>query len=267
VDAESLESEGEDVRPIIPFVSRIFYKMQDKEPLRSILISGERTRAEVAAWTTPEADVKVCDPETFFKASVSARLTFAATGDSWRNGVDTMIFDALLTLLPVDPVSTLTVQNDTRLDKEFWLSHAPRWPSLEQARLVPTAVKAFMDMLVEDAPPDGPRLPSLTKLILVDVKLIALRTYRLCDVLIERVEQGVPLEALDLRTCVVADRSIRLLREIVVDVLATRWMAMERPTVDWHGGIGYYNEVDYGDGRGPWYYDTDDDDDDEVEIE
>ena len=38
------------------------------------------------------------------------------------------------------------------------------------------------------------------------------------DILIERVEQGVPLEYLDLRTCLAAYRAIQLLAEIVVDV-------------------------------------------------
>jgi hypothetical protein len=64
-------------------------------------------------------------------------------------------------------------------------------------------------MLGEDAPPDGPRLPSLKTLILVDVNLTAVRTYDLRDMLIERVEQGVPLEVLDLRSCVVAERAIQ----------------------------------------------------------
>ena len=168
VDAES-HDEVEDVHLVIPYVARNVHGLQGTEPLRSILISGERTSAEVVAWTMPDADVKVCDPDTLFSASVSARLMFAATGINWHYGADTAIFDALLTLLPVNSVSTLTAQNRTRLSKEFWLSHAPRWPLLERVRLVPTAVKAFRDMLVEDAPPDGPRLPSLTKLTLVEL--------------------------------------------------------------------------------------------------
>ena len=75
--------------------------------------------------------------------------------------------------------------------------------------------------------------------------------------LIERVEQGVPLEVLDLRTCFAADRAIQLLKEIVVEVqepLAAGTMAMEEPAFfNWNGGIGYCNEVEYDDGWGPWY--------------
>jgi hypothetical protein len=256
VNAKSHERGGEDVRLVIPYVARNVHGLQGIEPLRSILISGERTRAEVLAWTMPDAEITVSDPTTLLSASVPAGLMFAATGRDWLKGTDTAIFDALLTLLPVNSISTLTAQNRTRLSKEFWLSHAPMWPLLERARLVPNAVKAFRDMLAEDAPADGPRLPSLTKLILVDVTLTTVRTHYLRDMLIERVEQGVPLEALDLCTCFAADRVIQLLTEIVVDVL-------EPPFVHSQGGFGhYFNEADHDDGQGPWYGDTDEDEDD-----
>jgi hypothetical protein len=92
---------------------------------------------------------------------------------------------------------------------------------------------AFRDML-EDAPPDGPLLPSLTKLIILNVTLTASRAYFLRDMLIERAEQGVPLNVLDLRTCIASDRAVQLLTEIVVDVqgpLASLPMRMEEPAV------------------------------------
>jgi hypothetical protein len=271
VHVESHDEEGEDVRLVIPYVARNVYVVQDIEPIRSILIAGERVCTEVLAWTTPGADVKVCGPDTLEDMSRSACLLFSAMGNSWRNGVDTAIFDALLTLLPVNSVLTFTAQNCTRLSKEFWLGHAPRWTLLEQARLVPTSVGAFGEILAEDTPPDGPRLPSLTRLILLDVTLTALRTYHLRDMLIKRVEQGVPLEVLDLRTCVAADRAIQLLAEIVVGVqepLDARQMAMEEFFK--HEGIGYGDEVEYDDGQSPWYGDIDDgegEDEDEDEDE
>jgi hypothetical protein len=268
VDAESHEREGEDVRLVFPHISRNISGLQDAEPLRSILVSGERTRAEVLAWSTPNTDVKVYGPATFVSASVSARLMFAATGKDWLEGVDTVIFDALLTLLPVNSVSTLSAQNLTRLSKEFWLSHVPRWPLLEQARLVPTAVKAFRDMLAEDAPPDGPRLPSLTKLILVHVTLTTDRAHHLRDMLIGRVEQGVPMEVLDLRTCVAADRAVQLLTEIVVDVQeppAAGPTTMEEASFFHpHGGIWHCNAVEYDDGEDPWYG-TDEEDESDLD--
>jgi hypothetical protein len=61
VDADSREPEGEDVRRIIPYIAR---NVNGTEPLRSILISSERIRAQVVAWTMPDADIEVCDPKT-----------------------------------------------------------------------------------------------------------------------------------------------------------------------------------------------------------
>ncbi|KAF8481687.1 hypothetical protein DFH94DRAFT_732396 [Russula ochroleuca] len=259
VDAESHDGGGEDVLLVIPYVSRNVYGLRDTEPLRSLLICGWRSGVTV---TMPDA---VCDPNLSFRASILV----VRGGVKWLHGVDTAIADALLMLLPVNSVSTLTTRSPTRLSKEFWLSHAPRWPLLERVLLVPTAIKAFRDMLAEDAPSDGPRLPLLTKLTLVDVTLTALRTFHLCDMLMERVEQGVPLEDLVLRECVAADRAIQLFKEIVVDVhehLAARPMTMEDPaSFNWNRGIGYSNEVEYYDGRGPYddidgYEEYDDDD-------
>jgi hypothetical protein len=216
VDAASCKADGEVVRIVIPYVVQNINGLLATESLRSIQISGEAARAQVVAWTTPDADVAVCNPNTF-SAPFPACLMFTAIGN-WPDGVGTAIYDALLTLLPVNSVSTLTVRNGTQFNKEFWRNHATRLPLLEQARLVPIAVKPFRDMHADDAPPEGPRLPSLTKLILTDISWTTPRTHNLRDMLIERVEQGVLLEVLDLRTCVAVDGVIPLLKEIVVDV-------------------------------------------------
>ena len=81
---------------------------------------------------------------------------FAAHGyDRWDSGVSTAIFDALFTLLPLNSVSTLTAQNHTRLRKRFWLRHVSRLPLLEQARLVPTAIGEFGEMLADGIPLDS----------------------------------------------------------------------------------------------------------------
>ena len=65
-------------------------------------------------------------------------------------------------------------------------------------------------------------LPSLTKLVLLNTVLCTNRTVRLCKALMKRVEQGVPLETLDLRTCLSARRPVELLCEIVADVLGPK---------------------------------------------
>jgi hypothetical protein len=275
VNADSLEWEGGDVQLLVPYVARNVCGLQDTEPLRSILISSESLRVKVTAWTMPDTDLNFYDPNTNSEF-VPAHMTFAVTSTSWKYGVDTAILDVLLMRLPVNPVSNLTTLNITRLSKAFWLRHAPRWSLLDQACLVPTSIKGFRDMLAEDAPSDGPRLPLLTKLTLVDVTVTALRTFHLCDMLMERVEQGVPLEILDLRACFAADRAIDLLKEIVVDVqepLAAGTKPMEGPALfNWNGGLGYrFNEVEYDHDTSDFWpdniYDDEEDDEDGAEYD
>ena len=262
VDVISQDKEGEDVFPLIPFVARNVYVLQDIESIRSILIAGERTCAEVYAWVIPDADVKIHDPATLRDTSRSSCLMFAAKGDKWRNGVDTAIFDALLTLLPMNSVLTLTAQNRTRPSKEFWLRHASKFPLLEQARLVPTSIGAFLEMLAGDTPRDGPRFPSLTRFILLHVTLTTVRTHHLGDVFMKRMEQGIPVEVLDLSTCVGTDRASQFLAKTVVDLkepLDAPPMAMKDFFNLKHVGERYGDEVEYDDGREPWYYvDVDD---------
>jgi hypothetical protein len=79
--------------------------------------------------------------------------------------------------------------------------------------------------------------------------------------LIERVEKRVPLEVLDLRTCVAPDPAIQLLTEIVVGVQGPLapgpTTIMEGAFFSYsHEGIGYQNEVEYDDGQIPWDYEN-----------
>jgi hypothetical protein len=270
VHVKSHREGGEDTLLVIPYVVRNACVLQGIKPIRSALIAGERHCTKVLTWTMPGADVKACAPSpcTLVDMPCTPCLQFTAKGRHWIPGVDSAIFDALLTLFPLNSVSTLTAQNRTRLSKESWLRHAPKLPLLEQACLVPTAVGAFREMLIEDIPldSDGPQLPMLTKLILLDVRLTPIRMLHLRDTLIERVEQGVPLEYLDLRTCNAPDCAIQLLAEIVVDVRGplpevARSMTMEEFFDEY--GIEYDEEVEFADG---WYDDyTEDEDDDEWE--
>jgi hypothetical protein len=218
VEARCLNREGDEIQELIPYVVRNAYGPQDADPLRSISVGGERTRTEILAWTVPAANDKVHDPTTLLGTPSSARVAFSATCTRWRRRTNRVILDTILSAFPTDFIRDLEVQDLTRLDKEVWLNHASRWPLLQQACLVPAAIKAFREMLAEEAPSNGPRLPSLTKLILLNDALTVARTYHLLDMLKERVKQGVPLQALDLRTCVAADHAIKLLTEIVADV-------------------------------------------------
>ena len=263
VDVESYGGEGEDAHRVLPYIVRNVYGLLETKPLRSIQIQGSRRLVVVHAWTLPNADRKFYD----VFAPIPANLMFTARG-KWLKGVGNAILDALLTLLPVNSVSAFTVRGTTKLCKEFWLSHMPRLPLLERVLLVPSAVKVFRALLGEDAPPDGPRLPSLTKLTLINLTLTGLRTYDLQDMLMERVEQGVSLEVLDLRLCFASYRAIQLLRETVVEVCEpSAWqMTVEEP--DSCRGIGSCDEVEYDDRRDPFYdIDYEDSDEDTVECD
>ena len=219
VNAKSQDQEGEDVRPLIPYVSQNVSVLQGTKPLRSILIDSKKEpeHAEVLAWTMSGADFNFRDPDVIMdRASVPACLIFSVTGSIWRSGVNNAILEAFLTLIPVNSISTLTTRNKARFSKKFW--DTPRWSLLKRASLTTSTFSTLLRTLTKDAPHDGPRLPWLTKLILVGISMNASNTHSLWTMLIQRVEQGVPVEKLDLSMSVVGDGDIQLLREVVVDV-------------------------------------------------
>lgn len=114
---------------------------------------------------------------------------------------------------------TLTAHQYTRLDEQLWLSHAQRWPLLQRVRLALPVTPGFREALLKDDNGREYQLPpSLRRLDLIGVSLTARRTLRICNALMKRVEQGVPLETLDLRKCFVTSNDVGVLSENVVDV-------------------------------------------------
>ena len=215
-DSDSDSSDLEDIRLLIPHVARHAHGPQDTAPLQTILFDRNEVHAKIVVWTVPDADVEVCDSDTLKKASVSARLVLYLFPEFewWRDGNDTLIFDAILSHLPLNAISTLSAHDRTQLSKEVWLSHAPRLTMLKRALLLPTAVRAFIAMLREDAPPNSlPRLPQLTKLILPKVPLSVRMMRHLHDILVKRQEHGAPLEALDLRTGIWTEGAIKFISD------------------------------------------------------
>jgi len=274
--SKSQSWDGDDVRLLIPYVAQNAHGPQDTALLQTILLNGQPMHATIVAWAVPDANVEVCNSGTLIKALVSARLVLSATpDDGWRDGTETVIFDVMLSHLPLNAISTLSALNNTRLSKEVWLSHAPQLTMLKRARLVPTAVGAFREMLEEGVPPnDQPRLPQLTKLILSKVSLTPLRTYHLREMLVKRKEHGVPLEALDLRTCIGSERAIQLLSETVGNVQSPpeelMVMVQQSEYYDWERRGGPFDEEEertdddgYDSGPGPWYGPMDSDEDEE----
>lgn len=127
-------------------------------------------------------------------------------------------------------------------------------------------------MLEGDVGREGPLLPSLTELVVVDVSLSALSTLPLCDALMKRVEQGVPLEMLDLRMCLpdpdnLTEDWIRLLREIVVYVHCPGQTDWERQQMKSQWDAVEFDPFDYNEIFGEDSSDTSGLRDEEYEIE
>ena len=213
-----------DMRKIFPYVVQHAHGPQDSQPLQSVFICGERRRVDILASPLPHIDIVESE------AKLSARVALTVTS-TFRNVHEdhVRILNEAIDALPLDSLVTLTSPYNTRIDKQFWRNHAPRWRLLKHVHLAPLPARGFRDMILQD---DGgsecPMLPSLTNLELIDSALSARRTLLLCDALMKRVEQGVPLEVLDLRTCYATSIAVQLLGEIVVDV----WCPAELETIE-----------------------------------
>ncbi|KAF8267395.1 hypothetical protein EI94DRAFT_1786473 [Lactarius quietus] len=204
---------------------------QDTEPLQSVLTYGERTCAKILAWPMPDFDVDSHDPFALLSVALSARVALSTRGKYTRE--QNLHLDSAMTALPLGIV-TLTAQHRSCLDDHFWLRNAPKWPLLRCARLSLLEARGFIEMLLEATGDGGyPLLPSLTTLVLLNIPLSGRRTQRLCDALMKRVEQGVPLETLDLRTCRATTYTVQLLSEIVVDVWGPTEASETKEFVSW----------------------------------
>ncbi|KAI9455926.1 hypothetical protein BJY52DRAFT_615746 [Lactarius psammicola] len=276
--AKSHRWNGGDVQEIFPHLARHAGGPQDTQPLQSMLIRGDRTRADMFAWNVPDIDSEVRDSISLVAATLYVRIALSITSKDWfLPETHTGILDAAMAALPLDNLVTLTAQNLTRLDEQVWRRHAPRWPLLQCVRLAPPAARGFREMLLNDkGGRECPLLPSLRKLVLVSTGLSARRTLRLCDTLMQRVEQGVPLETLDLRACFWTSHAVRLLSEVVVDVSGVEGAFEETLFTtdttargyfvhdDDSGAEDYLDDYDYDDpDSSSDHVDEDDDEDDE----
>jgi hypothetical protein len=207
----------DDVQKMLPNVVQHAQGPQDSDSLQSVSIQGGRTRVAILACPTPTID------DSEWDAELSERVVLSVTTGRYHTVLDdhTRILDAALVALPLDNLVILNSLHNIRLDEQFWRRHVSRWPLLRHVRLAPLPARGFRETLLQDnGGRECPPFPSLTRLELTGSALSARRTILLCDTLMKRVEQGVPLEVLDVRTCAVTGLAIRLLSEIVVDVWA-----------------------------------------------
>jgi hypothetical protein len=214
---------------LLPYVARHAHGFQDIQPLQSALVLEKGKYVDIYAWTTPNIDVEAYNPLTMLPTTLPTRvaLSLSSKQKAWNIREARMeTICTAITALPLHNLVTLIV-NDSMSSLYFGrvvrFFDFPKWPLLRRVRLTSNDVSRFLDWL---RPDEGgckyPLLPSLKELVLVDCYLYEDETLRLCDALMKRVEQGVPLEMLDLRTChpdLAYPAAVGLLSEIVVDVL------------------------------------------------
>ena len=197
--------DGSDVQEILPYLSQHVREFQNTQ---KVVVRSDGISTKIVGSPRQIA---------FLDDMYPAPLTFSFRAQNWSTATRAAVLDATLAALPLENLVSLTSQNYTdRFEKQVWLHHAQRWPLLQYLFLSRSAARGFMEMFLEDNGVRGnPLLPSLTTLVLVGGELDARRTLLLCDALMNRVEQGVPLQVLDLKGCLVTDHTVHLLSEVV----------------------------------------------------
>ena len=267
ITARSDRSDGGDVPKFLRYVVQHAHGPQDAQPLQNVLIRGEREH--IGIFAGPDTDTEE-DNWPFWLTDMTKhrpRLALSVTcREWWLSDTYIMILDEAIAALPLDNLRKLTVQNQTSLDKQFWLYHALRWPLLKCVRLAPLAARGLREMILEDnGRHECPLLPSLTTLHLLGNTLTVRKTHRLCDALMKRVEQGFPVEELDLHKCNATSYAVQRLSEVVASVRSPGVLFLESSFPDDDSGTeddlgGYYQS-------GPYPSDDDEEEDEGGEMD
>ena len=213
---------GRGVQDFLTFALRHIHGAQDIRPLQSAYICYFGNDLQLFAWSDPDIGTLVQDPPAFLSATLPMRVNLSFQWRGTENGC-LEIFRTMMAALPLDGLVTLAAGYLDLGDglSQSWLRLFPNWPLLRHVRL--GNMRKFITALLEDDEGcENPLLPSLTELALHGISLDDWTVSLLCNALMKRAEQGVPLEALDLRTCHMDYKTpdaVRLLSEIVVNVL------------------------------------------------
>jgi hypothetical protein len=187
------------MQTFLPYVAQHAHGPQDTQPLQSALIVSEGKHATILAWSVPDINVRVREQPTLPTETPPTRVAVSFTSKEWFNPTTCLdLISAAMAVLPLDGLITLIVLDFIEHpNKQFWLRHAPQWPLLRHVQLAAGVQSGFKDMLLDyNRRRKNPLLPSLKELALAgDV------TENWESAFMERVEQGVPMELLDLRMC------------------------------------------------------------------
>jgi hypothetical protein len=137
---------GINILKLFPYVTRHAHGPQDTHALQSVFIRSGWARADILVWPAPDIVVEVHDSPTLRAATLTTRVTLSVTNRDWMLVHTDQVLDAAMAALPLDGLVMLTVQDRTRLDEQFWLCHAPRWPLLQRVRLAAPAARGFRDV-------------------------------------------------------------------------------------------------------------------------
>ncbi|KAH8976910.1 hypothetical protein EDB86DRAFT_1407130 [Lactarius hatsudake] len=240
---------GGDVERMLPYVARHAHGPQDTRPLQSVLIHWLRVVRQhpcVARARYRRRGARSCPPSS--PRHLSPRVTLSITSNVWHytSKIHFEVLDVAMAALPLDGLVMLTAEHLGGSDSSpkmdhFWLRYAPRWPLLRRVRLGRSTEWGFITMLLEEiGGGESPLLPSLTGLVVVHARVNYCWTLRLRDALMRRVEQGVPLEVLDLRMCFLRfPTTVQLLSEIVVDVLGPS----DEITLEWEQNLNMWSPI------------------------
>ena len=264
------------VQILVPYIARHAHGPQDTKPLQSVRIRSESNRIVILAWTVPDVDFEVYNQPALLATALPTRVALSFRGNEWDTFHERLeILDVVLAGLPLGSLVVLAAyelrgspHDVSPPTQDFWLHHSPKWPLLQRVLLSPHATSGFIEMLLRDnGGRERPLLPSLTELVMVDFSLYLLSLLPLCNALEMRMEQGVPVEKLDLRLCRAHSDGrdegwLQSLSKFVVNVLAPAESSEARqqrksmwktvacgPFVD--------NEDDLSDSEG-WFSDNDD---------
>ncbi|KAF8262414.1 hypothetical protein EI94DRAFT_1743695 [Lactarius quietus] len=97
----SHQRDGKDVREILPHVSRHAHRLQQTQPLQSLLVDDHEMGTDILTWT----------PLSFFNGMLSTSLKFSFKNERWSPGSQTEVFDAAMATLPLDSLVTLISQS------------------------------------------------------------------------------------------------------------------------------------------------------------
>jgi hypothetical protein len=184
-------------------------------PLQSMVISGCPTRTDILLWTIPDADMEYHDNDSFTQASLSSRAAFTAFYPLWDLERSTAVCHTVISALPIDSLSTLTVLDYMGPPKAFWHASKPRWPLLKRVRLGCGSLCIFTGAAMEELPDEGTFLPSLTTLIITGRPLDEFNAVMLLYISKKR---RIPIQTLDLSECGVKERAMRILSDMGTDI-------------------------------------------------